>query len=422
MKIARALMRLLIIILAVCGELSAASYEPFAVYLTWQRDPTTTMTIQWINPVDVPANEIEFHAAGDIFWTQAQVHAHSLPGENHYHIYRLELTELTPNLDYFFRIGGSEGKIFNFRTMPATNEIPIRFVVGGDVYHDGLEKVLQTNRQAALKSPWFALLGGDLAYAGDKFGILPEGWQSWMDKLLAKADITPAKRQRWFDWLSTWKQTMVTPEGRLIPLIPALGNHDVNGGFGKTAEDAQLFHSLFPFPGKKGFQTLNFGKYLTLIVLDTGHTNPVGGEQTRWLYDKMRASGDFTHKFALYHVPAYPSIRKFNNKTSSEVRHFWVPLFEMYGLTAAFEHHDHAYKRTFPIRSGKIDPQGVLFFGDGGWGVEEPRERSSNDKRWYLANSASKSHFIMVTIKGKEKHYAAVDSNGVIFDELLSGN
>jgi hypothetical protein len=104
------------------------------------------------------------------------------------------------------------------------------------------------------------------------------------------------------------------------------------------------------------------------------------------------------------------------------VRHFWVPLFDKYGLTAAFENHDHAYKRTFPLRSGKIDPQGVLFFGDGAWGVEEPRERSAKDKRWYLANSASRSHFIMVTIKGSEKHFAAIDPNGVIFDEFLSGN
>ncbi|MBA2728259.1 MAG: fibronectin type III domain-containing protein, partial [Parachlamydiaceae bacterium] len=400
MKIPRNLLHFLLIILAFCGEISGSPppKEPFAVYLTWQRDPTTTMTVQWINPVDFAANEFEFHAVGDPFWNRTSTYALSLPNENRYHIYRLELTGLIPNMDYFFRIGGSEGKIYNFRTMPATDETPFRFVVGGDIYHDGLEKVLQTNRQAALQSPWFALLGGDLAYGADKFGILPEGWQSWMEKWLAKVDISPSKRQRWFDWLASWKHTMVTPEGRLIPLIPALGNHDVNGGFGKTAEDAQIFHALFPFPGKKGYQTLEFGKYLNLIVLDTGHTNPIGGEQTRWLYNILRASEEFKHKFALYHVPAYPSIRKFNGKISSEVRHFWVPLFDKYGLTAAFENHDHAYKRTFPLRSGKIDPQGVLFFGDGAWGVEEPRERTPKDKRWYLANSASKSHFIMVTI------------------------
>lgn len=392
--------------------------EPIALYLTWQRDPTTTMTIQWITPAAMTNSHIDFHSASDTFWKPANGHTVAIPGDERYIIHRVELLTLIPNQDYFFRLGGT-GKTYNFRTMPASGTTPIRFVVGGDIYHDGIEKVRNTNLQAARQSPWFALVGGDLAYGADKFGLLPEGWQSWMEKLLAKVDIGIAKRQRWIDWLALWKDTMVTPEGRLIPLVPALGNHDVNGGFGKTAADAAIFHHFFPFPGLTGYNALDFGSYMSIIVLDSGHTNAIGGQQTRWLYDVLRARSAMTHKFALYHVPAYPSVRKFNGKTSSAVRHFWVPLFEMYRLTAAFEHHDHAYKRTYPLKQGAIDPRGVLFFGDGAWGVEKPRIPPSG--RWYIAHAAGKTHFIMVTLKGKECHFAAIDPQGDIFDQFSTG-
>lgn len=405
---------------SLCAEAAAALKQPYLLYLTWQQDPTTTMTVQWINPNHLTANSVAYYAAGDHYWQQANALRSAIPGDERYSLHRVELTKLTPNTDYFFRIAGEEGFIYQFRTMPATSATPICFVVGGDIYHDNMERVRETNRQAALQSPWFALLGGDLAYGADKFGILPEGWQSWMERLLAKVDIASGKRQRWIDWLATWHQSMVTPEGRLIPLIPALGNHDVNGGFGKTAEDAALFHTFFPFPGKKGYQCLDFGKYLSVIVLDSGHTNPIGGEQTRWLYEALRWREEFMHKFALYHVPAYPSVRAFNGKISSEVRHFWVPLFSKFDLTAAFEHHDHAYKRSHPLRLGKIDPKGVVFFGDGAWGVEEPRAPASPHKRWYLAHTAAKNHFIKVMLNGPERHFTAIDPKGNVFDELHS--
>lgn len=44
-----------------------------------------------------------------------------------------------------------------------------------------------------------------------------------------------------------------------------------------------------------------------------------------------------------------------------------APLFEEYELTAAFENHDHTYKRTHRIRDGWWIPRGVLYLGDGAW-------------------------------------------------------
>jgi hypothetical protein len=377
------------------------------------------MTVQWILPAQQEKSAIYFGTSDDEFWHRAKGVALPIPGDDRYILYRAELTELKPDRDYFFCIDEND-KIFNFRTMPTSISQPIRFVVGGDIYHDGIDSVRATNIQAALQSPQFALVGGDIAYAGDKFGFLPEGWQSWVDRMLAQLAIRPAKRQRWIDWLALWKETMVTPEGRLIPMVPTLGNHDVNGGFGKTYADAEHFHLFFPFPGRQGFKALDFGHYMTIVVLDSGHTNPIGGMQSLWLYEALRQREKFNHKFALYHVPAYPSVRKLSGKVSSEVRHFWVPIFDRFNLRGAFEHHEHAYKRTHLLRGGRVDSSGVLYLGDGAWGVEQPRQPDAS--RWYIAKSASKRHFIAVTVAGDRCHFNAIDSQGVQFDEFQCGN
>jgi hypothetical protein len=40
-------------------------------------------------------------------------------------------------------------------------------------------------------------------------------------------------------------------------------------------------------------------------------------------------------------------------------------LFDRYGVQLAFENHDHTFKRTYPLRAGKLDPRGTVYLGDG---------------------------------------------------------
>jgi hypothetical protein len=171
-------------------------------------------------------------------------------------------------------------------------------------------------------------------------------------------------------------------------------------------------------PGPQGYNVLDFSDYMSIWLLDSGHTHAVHGQQTDWLRETLLQRKAVPHKFISYHVPAYPSVRSFNEKISPSIRRYWVPLFEKFGIVAAFEHHDHAYKRTYPLKNHKIDPTGVIYLGDGGWGVQKPRARPASDFRWYLAKSAPKRNFIVVTISPDEtRHFLAVDDNGDIIDE-----
>ena len=379
---------------------AAGEYDPVAVYLTWQHDPTTTMTVQWITDMSKDNEELYYKREGEDSWKMVIGTKMPMPEKEPYFIHKTELVDLAPGASYTFKAGEWNAITYKFRTLPKTLEKPLRFVVGGDMYQSSINYLIPTNKQAAKVDPMFALVGGDIAYGGSK-----------------KAGVSdPDKRKRWLQWLVAWKRYMVTPEGYLIPIVPAIGNHDVNGGYGQTPDPSSFFYSLFSFPGIEGYNVLDIGDYLSLIILDSGHTNPIQGKQTLWLYQTLEKRKNISSIFALYHVPAYPCVRKYDAALSNEIRKFWVPIFERFGVTAAFENHDHAYKRTPLIFKGRVDPGGVLYMGDGGWGVKSPRKVKNPKSVWYLAKTAQARTFILVTLDRNTRDYKAFDDQGKMID------
>lgn len=388
------------IFLFISGAVRAEDYDPITVYLTWKSNPATTIVIQWITHQDRPQDLIEYKRVGETVWKSSAGSHVTMPEKWPYFIHTAELTDLKPFTDYYFRTG-SDAKAYKFRTMPAHLTTPIRFLVGGDIYHDTLKILKKMNLMAAHLDPMFVIAGGDLAYNDDK-------------------NKPSSKNLRWLEWLISWKEQMVTTEGRLIPIIPAIGNHDVPGGYDKTPADAAFFYALFAMPGLQGYNVLDFGDYMSLIILDSGHTHSIRGMQTNWLYHILRGRKDMPHKFAVYHVASYPSVRKYNGRIPSDIRRYWHPIFDQFGINIVFENHDHAYKRTWPIKGGKVNNQGVIYLGDGGWGVDAPRIPKKPDSTWYLSKASASRNVIAVTIHENERHIIAYDDEGKIIDELIN--
>jgi hypothetical protein len=96
-------------------------------------------------------------------------------------------------------------------------------------------------------------------------------------------------------------------------------------------------------------------------------------------------------------------------------RKYWVPLFDRYGVDVSLEHHDHTYKRTYRLTAGERDPQGVLYMGDGAWGMA-PRTVVTPEERSYLRKSISSRHVIRVTLDGEGQKFLAVDEQGRVID------
>lgn len=374
--------------------------EPLAILLTWTKDPTNTMSIDW-HTLEKQPQQLYYREKGASEWQRVESRTHPFPFSDRI-IHRVGLEKLKPGTSYQIKIEKDE-KVYFFNTMPSnTNSGPIRIVIGGDTMHEK-EMLERTNSQVLKYDPHFVVMGGDLAYENGK----AEG--------IGKV----------YEWLDGCKKTLITEGNRIIPIIVGLGNHEVVGGyysaekFNGNNEDrekhAPYFFNLFAFPGQPGYNVLDFGNYLSLFILDSGHTNPIRGKQTEWLASELKKRKDFLHIIPVYHVPAYPSVREFNGALSEDIRANWLPLFEKHKVKIAFENHDHAYKRTFPIKGRKVDEQGIVFFGDGAWGVKV-REVHSVDETWYLKQALSQRHFILLTIEGSHQQLTVVNEDGEIID------
>lgn len=389
-------MRVLFLFLASITFLLAE--EPKALWLTWQKSPESTMVIHWLTPLEKEHEKkddwIFFRKKGETEWVDLEGAGAPLLQSMPYRIHSIEVFDLEPDTIYQFRL---DKDIYEFLTAPKNLDKPIRFIEGGDIYHDDIQMCAKMNRLAASKDPLFAVCGGDLAYSCSGLNRNKE------------------KGERWVEWLSCWTQTMRTDQGRLIPMVPVIGNHEVIGKGLKAPSQASFFYHLFSLPEDDGYRAIHFEKYLSLFLLDSNHTHSVSGEQTKWLENKLKCEGSALYKFPVYHVPAYPSCRSYSRATSTEIRTHWVPLFEKYGVTAVFEHDDHLYKRTYLIRNGAKDPTGLLYLGDGAWGVNKPRK---SNRSWYLEKTASIRHLFLVTLCKEKAHFEVLKEEGDVFESF----
>jgi acid phosphatase type 7 len=393
-------MRILFLLLCTFWTSLGITEEPYALYLTWQHDPTRTMTVQWITPKENADDSLEYRVQGDTKW-QTQLGKHKeMPQDEPFFVHVVELQDLTPDSVYYFRLKESDTD-YHFRTLPKDlNETPVVFLVGGDTNQLGPEGFAETNIRAAKEDPSFVVFGGDLAYASPRESFQAED-----------AD-------RWLEWIKTYSDTMKTTDNHLIPLLVAIGNHDVKGGFHQTPEKAPFFHALFSMPGYPGYNVVRANSYLSFYLLDSSHSNPVKGVQTDWLKTELDKDSKMIHRFAIYHVPAYPSVRSYNMDISNMIRRNWLPLFEKYGVHVAFENHDHDYKRTYPLIKGKIDPRGVVYIGDGSWGVK-PRVPKKANKSEYFAKTKAAQQYVKVKLTDSMREFWAINTKGQVIDHYV---
>jgi hypothetical protein len=359
------------------------------------------MTVNAQTAREVRAVEVRFDTeprrgrSGDYAYT-ATGSAHQIEGlADGRWVHWIDLGGLEPGRRYWFVVGSEEHGFSReraFETLP-DDDSPIRFVAGGDL---GLgSDVRQLHAHAAARKPQFAIIGGDLAYVNGELSDV-EDWDEWFDQ---------------------WEDGMVTPDGLTVPMVLSVGNHEVRGGYLGGTERAPFYTGFFAQPtstDRPSYFRTRFGALMALYTLDTGHI--VSHEsQVGWLEEALTGDAGVPYRFAQYHIPMYPSHREYEAESMRLAREHWLPLFDRHGLTAAFENHDHTFKRTHPLRGGQVagTAGGTVYFGDGAWGRGDRPVRLS--ERWYLAASGANRHFWIVDVRPDGVEYRAVDTRGGVF-------
>jgi acid phosphatase type 7 len=341
-----------------------------------------------------PAHKVEYRSGDSGPWVETK--AVSRPfGKTMHRVVSAELSNLPPDAVIPFRVT-TDGRVkdFRFRTPPVTSK-PITFVTGGDVYHKR-EPMDLMNRRAGMEDPLFALIGGDLAYAND---VSPE---------------------RWFDYIDSWAAHARAPDGRLIPKMVAIGNHEtLEAGYHPNdapgPEAASLFYSLFDFPdGADATHAVDFGSWISFLMLDSGHTRSIAA-QNGWLGRALEVRRQVPHVFVAYHRPAWGCGAK---EDSVEIRRDWCPLFEQHRVSAVFEYDHHVFCRSHPIRGGVVDPAGgIPYLGAGAWSVAVRKVKADElKKRPWVAASGSVNHFYRIETDAQGFTAIAKDIEGKVID------
>jgi len=382
--------------LATNEDQSASTDVQSTLVATWRgTDPTSSITLQWLAKGDDATESVPvtLSPTGDDGSTSEVETEIATFGDSEIRRHRAEPTDLNSDTEYRVQIGDTDLDPV-IRTAPEKLTEPITFVEGGDLGSG--ESTRKLHEQAASWDPLFAFIGGDLAYAD---GV---------------------NRRKWLNFLDMWNENMRSGD-RLIPIVAAIGDHEVAASQNKTANDpsdAPLFNTLFDNPEREqAYWTFDAGDYLSMVVLDSTQTAEVGGAQTRWLDKRLTERTDRQHLMAAKHVPAYPSAKAIHALGTDAIREHWVPLFEEYDVDIVFEHDGHAYKRTHLLRGGETDAEnGIQYVGDGGWGqhIRDPKPDRS-----YLKKSEGTNNVLEVTIRPDgTRSVRAVDPDGNTIDEF----
>jgi acid phosphatase type 7 len=375
-------------------KLEDSSYIVF----TWtHRDTSRTLTINYRLNKESKEPSVYFDTVSregkvEDYTYNAKGDTSYIRGLDNSWAHQVQLKKLLPNTTYYLIAGDKESgftKERKIKTLPA-DKSEVSFINGGDM-GTGF-KVVDLLKGAAGLEPDFAVIGGDIAYGNGK---------------VENAAL-------WITWMQNWDKYMVTPKGYSVPFMAAVGNHEVGGGLGKPAP----FFKKMLKQDKHSYFLRKVGSHAVFFLLDTGHLSWYIGPQYFWMKQKIKKYRKLPYKFAVYHIPFYPVQRDYDLFQAKLGRKLWAPIFEKYFIHTAFEHHDHALKRTHFIKDEKIVTEaegGILYLGDGCFGKGA---RQVDASRWYLAEAKSTPHFWHVTVNEEGVVYEAFDPEGKSIDYL----
>jgi hypothetical protein len=341
------------------------------IRLVWTDDPAGSITVAW-DQTDGSKSEVYYGPADHDrkYWKYPE----SQIAQTEMNRYDMNtrftaISGLLPGTNYYFIIKDISGvsKRYWFKTAPGKPE-PFTFVVGGDTKSMGeaLEAGRASNRLVAKLRPLFVMFNGDFTSGN---GTNPDNWKTW---------------------LNDWQDLTTGADGRMIPVIPVMGNHES----GNKRNLNIIFNAPYQYNDTTHvYYSLNVGgKLMHIMALNTEIR--IDSLQTKWLVQNLKAHSDFQFKVAAYHKPFFPHTQR--KKENQFNYNSWANLFYDYGLDLSFDADSHMHKITFPVKPDsseaaymgfvRDEKNGTMFIGEGSWGAT-PRA-NNDDKPWTLTSGS----------------------------------
>ena len=186
---------------------SAYGFEIVGPMVQFHEHAAHKATVTWLTQV---GNNIPTFTT-----TNAQVrHTRNAEfGDLVYYITQVHLDELPTGKRCDFQLAvGDIKRAYSFRVPPMDQPDNISFVIGGDMGPGDQARSLLI--EAKKLNPDFAVIGGDISYAHGNIG--------------------QAQPKVWVMWLNLWAETMTSEQGEITPLLVAIGNHEVDGGYRRS--------------------------------------------------------------------------------------------------------------------------------------------------------------------------------------------
>jgi len=355
--------------------------------LIWKEDPAHKATLGWSTKAQGDNHWVTLRKDGSDETKKVEAYRNGRYDDSkneglevYYH--HAKLADLDPATKYHVQMhsDGEASPEFYFVTAPV-EDVPVQLIYGGDSRTDRkMRRVVNERiRRIFEESPNVIAFahGGDYIVDGHRLS-------------------------QWLEWMSAHELT-VAEDGRLLPMLPARGNHD----------RGEVINQVFDFPDddRENWYATDLGPQVRWITLNT--ETSTSGDQAEFLERELKAARpDYRWLLAQYHRPAWPAV-----KGPSAAYHAWVPMFEKYHVDMVCESDGHVMKRTVPIRDGKRDETGVVYVGEGGLGVPQ---RSPKSGRWFLQPpgfSGVGHHVQLITFDEDRLRCQTVRVDGKIADD-----
>lgn len=385
-------------------------YDGEQVLLSWSDDSSHSQTITWHSAFQ-KAGYVQYNESGRPLSDRFQVKARLTKVEKTgYCRYEAVIKGLSQKTTYDYRIGDGTrwSKVRNFTTAPAADqntaafdaEDPIEFLYFGDVQYQDRYGDYKTWGKLAedirRRHPGiaFALSGGDMVNSGRKM----KEWELFLESAEAVFSF--------------------------IPLMPAIGNHEISAKAAKAASYLQLM--ALPENGPQGleeeFYSFDYANcHITVMNSCFFEESRKAAEADRWEEQLEQINRwleeDLTQsrakwKILVMHHPAYGISD--GDPIYNEIRQQWEPIFESGKVDLVFCGHQHLYMRTKEM--GGI----TYIMGNSG------KRRSTyfdgeNVPDYIEAIDATNSNYQIVKASEKELSVTSYDEEGQIIDKWTKG-